>query len=69
MLAKTCFHAVETSSISVDEGPNATSISVAGELYGGKGQFNNFQALFNGSNTSDPQWRQASYIMFDVRIH
>ena len=42
------------------------SISVTGELYGGKGQFNNFQGLFNGSNPSDPQWRQASFLMFDV---
>ena len=42
------------------------SISVTGELYGGKGQFNNFQGLFNGCNTSDPQWTQAYFIIFDV---
>lgn len=42
------------------------SISVTGELYGGKGQFNNFQGLFNGCNTSDPQWEQACFIIFDV---
>ena len=42
------------------------SLSVTGEVYGGKGKFNQFSGLFNSNDTANPQWKDVQFMIFDV---
>ena len=42
------------------------NMSVTGELYGGKGKFNEFQGLFGSNDTQNPRWMDVTFIIFDV---
>lgn len=40
--------------------------SVTGELYGGKGNFNMFQGLFNSNDPTNQRWKDVKFMIFDV---
>lgn len=42
------------------------SLSVTGELYGGKGKFSEFSGLFNSNDTSNIRWKDVKFMIFDV---
>lgn len=42
------------------------ALSVTGELYGGKGKFNEFQGLFNSNDVGNLKWNDAQFVIFDV---
>jgi len=42
------------------------SLSVTGELYGGKGKFSEFSGLFNSNDTSNIKWKDVKFMIFDV---
>ena len=42
------------------------TLSVTGELYGGKGNFSRFSGLFNSNDTSNARWKDVKFMIFDV---